>query len=477
MFYDAYASDQDPVMPETTKYETKLLSFYGRMSYNYRGRYYFTGTFRGDASSVFAKNNKWALFPSAGLGWNLHKEDFMEAIDWISNTKLRGSYGLSGNQAIAPYQSLSSLGTKNFSFVDGRDLGVFPAYPGNEDLTWETTRQMDVGIDLGFLKNRYNLTFDYYKKTTDGLLLNMPVLAQSGFSNILSNFGDIVNEGYEVEVSVRAIKKRDLRWNIDMNWSTNEAKIINLNNVEFIDYSTNVSSGSGNSIWPTHRLEEGGKIGNFFGFESDGLLTQEDIDNGYPTLGAAVDVGEMKFVDRNGDGEISLEDGTVLGNAYPDHIFGINNSITYKRFTLSFLIRGAVGQEVMNMLRFKTSLGAGLRGVSSTDYYHNRWTPENPDGVYPRFTGNPTGISDWLIEDGSYIRLQNVTLNYRIPQDISWVRNAEIYLTGFNLYTWTNYSGYDPEVSSYGQNLLRGGVDRGSYPRTTTFTLGVKIGL
>ena len=473
LFYDSYASGQDPVMPITRKIESNLISMYGRLSYNYDGRFYFTSTFRGDASSVFSANNKWALFPSVGLGWNLDKEDFMSDIDWISKTKLRGSYGLSGNQAIAPYQSLPSLGIDNFSFVDGRTLGVLPTVPGNEDLTWETTTQIDAGIDVGFLNNKYSLTFDYYKKTTNDLLLNMPVLSQSGFTNILSNFGNLVNEGYEVEATLKPVRKRDVRWKVDLNWSTNKASISKLNNLEFIDYTTRINGGN----VPTHRLGEGGRIGNFFGYETAGLLTQEDIDNGYPTLAGSDDVGEMKYVDHSGDGTISLEDAKILGNAYPDHIFGINNSVTYKHFTLSFLIRGAVGQEVLNMMRIKTHMGAGNRGVAATEYYHNRWTPENPDGIYPRNTGNYTGITDELVEDGSYIRLQNVTLNYKIPQNISWMNMAELYLTGFNLYTWHNYSGYDPEVSSYGQNLLRGGIDRGSYPRTTTFTLGVRIRL
>ena len=472
LYYDNFATGQDPVMPITRKTEANLVSGYGRINYNYKNRYYLTATGRGDGSSVFAENNKWAFFPSFGAGWSFQKEDFMANLNWLSNGKLRASYGLSGNQAIAPYQSLPSLGSVTYSSIDGRTLGVLPIQPGNIDLKWETTTQYDLGIDLGFFKNRYKLTFDYYNKTTDDLLLNLPVLSESGFGSFLSNFGKINNEGFEVEMTLIPISKPDLRWSIDLNWSTNDAELRELTNFGVIDYTTNIGGGQK----PTHRLEEGGKIGNFFGLLTDGLLTQEDLANGHPTYNSADAEGELKFVDLNEDGIISNDDGTIIGNAYPDFLFGINNSFTYKNFTLSFLVRGAMGQDVLNMMLLKTTYGTGLRGVPSVDYYNNRWTPENTDAYYPRVSGNGVAISDRLIEDGGYVRLQNVTLNYNIPKKISGFTNAQVYASGYNLYTWHNYSGYDPEVSSYGQNLLRGGIDRGSYPRSTTFTLGVKLG-
>jgi TonB-linked SusC/RagA family outer membrane protein len=473
LYNNSYARSMDPVLPITNKTQANMLSGYGRLTYNYKSRYLFTFTGRGDGASVFAENNKWGFFPSAGLAWNFDQENFLKDVKWLSKGKLRTSYGLSGNQAISPYQSLPSLNTINLGFISGRATGVVLNQPGNPDLKWETTSQLDVGMDLSVFDNRYRFTFDYYEKKTTDLLQNMPVLSESGFSNYLANFGSIRNKGFEVELSTSPINTKNLKWNFDINYSINKSEITDLGELSFIDYTSPIS----NFTDATHRLVKGGRIGDFFGLQTVGLLTAEDITNGYPTYRGAVSEGDLKFADRNIDGIISAADGTILGNAFPDFTIGINNSIEYKNFTLSFLIRASIGQEVMNWQNFLTSFGSGWGGVPTIKYFNDRWTLENLDAYYPRPAGVGLAVCDRLIEDGSFIKLQNVTLSYKFPPKFKLMRNSQVYITGYNLFSLSNYSGYDPEVSAYGQNLLRAGIDKGSYPRASILTFGFKFSL
>ena len=473
IYNDGLAAVQFPEKPTGYKQETSLISFYGRMSYSVLSKYLLTVTARADASSVFSENNKWAFFPSVGLGWNVHQEAFMKDFNWLSRLKMRFSYGTSGNQAISAYQSLATLQPITTGFGDGSTTSVRIGNLGNPNLRWETTTQLDLGMDIAIYKNRLRLTVDLYDKTTDDLLQNMPILSQSGFSNMLANFGSISNRGLEIELGGTPVSTDNFIWNIDVNYSTNSTLINDLGNLDYIDQLSKIS----NYMDATHRLRVGGSLGDFYGLKTDGLLKQEDIDNGYPNYRGANNVGDLKFVDQNKDSLITAEDGYILGNAFPDYIFGISNSFTYKNWSLSFLIRGAIGQEIMNWGRFLTEYGKGNAGVPTKAYYNDYWKAgENEDAYYPNPTGNGLAVSDRLIEDGSYIRLQNVTLRYNFPNNtIKSINKMSFYVSGNNLLLLTKYTGYDPEVSAYGQNLLRSGIDQGNYPRPRLITIGLDL--
>lgn len=473
LYNNAYAGSLDPALPSSYKSKAILLSYYARMTYNYAGRYLFTFTTRADGSSVFAANNKWAVFPSAGIGWNFNQEKFLANLKWLSTGKLRLSYGVSGNQAINPYNSLPSLAAYNFGFITGRVTGVVLNDPGNIDLKWETTSQLDFGFELGVLENRYRLTVDLYEKDTRDLLQVMPVLSQSGFSSMLTNFGSMQNRGIEVELSTMPVRQRNFTWQLDVNFARNIAEITDLGELNYIDFTSTIT----NYDDITHRLIMGGRLGDFFGLQTAGLLSAEDVANNYPTYRGAVREGDLKFADNNDDGLISMTDAVVLGNAFPDYTFGVSNTIDYKKLSLSFLIRGAIGQKVMNWHHFLTSYGKGDGGVPTQDYFNDRWSPDNLDAYYPRPSGFGLAVSDRLIEDGSFIRLQSLTLSYNLSGSLQWLTNARIYVTGYNLFVIHNYSGYDPEVSAYGQNLLRAGIDKGTYPRPRMISMGINLGL
>lgn len=460
---------QNISIPQRNFVESTLVSGFARGSFSYKNRYLLTLTGRADASSKFAENKKWAFFPSIGLGWTFSDESFFENMrNTISNGKLRFSYGTSGNQAISPFQSLATLTPISFGFNNGAALGVITNTSENKDLTWETTTQIDYGLDLSLFKNRFNLTIDLYEKTTEDLLQAKNIPSESGFNSILANFGSIKNTGLEISFSGNIINNEKFSWDFAANYAKNKNEILDLG--EGIDF---YNAGSGQADY-THRLRVGGALGDFWGFETDGLLTADDIINGTPTLGGSTFEGDLKFRDTNNNGSITDDDKVNLGNAIPEFTIGISNNFKYKNWAFNSLIVGNYGVEVLNQNLLYGTYGSYF-GVPTKDYINDFWTPENKDAFYPRPSAGAVNnvTSDRLIEDGSFLRIKTVSLIYNL--DLNDKTKIKFNLTAHNLYTFTKYKGYDPEVSGYGQNILTPGIDVGSYPRTRIWTIGAEF--
>ncbi len=458
-------------VPVTNYAKSFLVSGFSRFAFSYKSRYLLTLTGRADASSKFAENNKWAFFPSVGLGWTFSDEKFFEPLrNTVSNAKLRFSYGTSGNQAISPFQSLASLSPISYGFINGAATGIITNTSENKDLTWETTKQADAGLELGFAQNRYRLTVDVYKKTTDNLLQYKSIPAESGYATILTNMGSIENKGLEVELGGLLMKNKSFSWNASVNYSLNRNKVLDLGpGVEFYN------AGSGNADY-THRLRVGSPLGDFWGYKTDGLLTAKDIADGAPVFGGSTFEGDLKFADVNNDGKISDEDKVKLGNAFPKYTFGFSNNFTYKNWALDVFVMGMIGQDVLNQNLLYSTYGSYF-GVPSQKYLSDYWTPEDKDAYYPRPSAGAVNnvTSDRLIEKGSFVRIKTVSLRYNFNKKPTWLSKLQLYFTATNLYTFTSYDGYDPEVSGYGQNILTPGIDIGSYPRTRMWTLGVDV--
>lgn len=469
-----YAEALDPAKPSLNFIESELLSGYFRANYSFNNKYALSITGRADGSSKFAKNKKWAFFPSVGLAWNFTKEKFLSNQNLIKNGKLRASYGTSGNQAISPYQSLPSLGILTFGFVNSAVNGVVLGNPGNTELTWETTKQYDFGLEFALINNKLKFNIDYYNKETNDLLQRLNVPSESGFTTFLTNFGTIENSGIEVELSAQLIQNKNINWSVDANYSANRNKIIDLGELDFLDFGL-----PGNVEGATHRLKEGGSIGDFYVFQTNGLLTSEDIQNGYPTLGSNQSEGQIKFIDKNEDGIINDNDKIIRGNAYPKHIIGLSSNFRYKNFSFNMFWNAALGQKVLNLNRQLSTVGHPF-GVPSQDYINDFWSPDNTNAFFPvpSSLNEINRVLDRFLEDGSYVRLKTATVEYNLDVDhINAFDELAISITGNNILTFTKYKGYDPEVSAFGQTSLTPGIDKGSFPRTWSLSLGISIGL
>ena len=477
----------NPIIPTSSRIERILSSYYARFNYNYDKKYYLSLTARADGSSVFAENKKWGYFPSIGLGWTVSNENFLKESETLSNLKLRASYGITGSQSIAPLRSLTLLGTANAVYGDNLFSGLAPVRIGNPDLEWEKTKQFNIGLDAGFLKNRFTASIDYYNKTTDDLLLNFPLPNSAGINSLTANAGSIENKGFEVVLGGYIIDNKDFKWNTNFNWSNNKTTVLSLGDNDADIFgpgpATNIVTD------PTNVMRVGEAFGALYGYKVIGILQESDFDaSGAATVPIRANQapGQYKFQDISGpngvpDGVISGLDRGIIGDTNPDYIFGWNNDFTYKNLTLSLFFQGSIGNDVMNLNN--SFLGTGrIVNNAFEDWYVNRWTPENPtnDTRYPNYTGGNGGFfapNSATIEDASYVRLKNVSIGYNIPvAKIKEISSARIYVTGTNLLTFTDYSGFDPEVNIRGGNNLSQGIDFASYPRAQTFTLGINIG-
>lgn len=481
----------DPFIPTSSRIERTLSSYYARLNYNYDKRYYISLTGRADGSSVFAENKKWGYFPSVGLGWTVSNEAFMEDFETLSNLKFRASYGITGSQSIQPLQSLTLLGAANAVYGDVLYSGLAPIRLGNPDLEWEKTKQFNVGMDLGFLKDRFFASVDYYKKTTDDLLLNFPLPTSAGLGSITANAGSIENKGFEIVLGGYIFDNADFKWNTNFNWSNNETTVLSLGNTDADIFGPGPATNIVNE--PSNVMRVGEQFSALFGYKVTGLLQESDFDSDgnplVPVLGNSVP-GIYKYEDISGpngipDGVINGNDRTIIGNPNPDFIFGWNNDFKYKNFTLSIFIQGSVGNDLMNINDLFLASGRASNNVYQ-DWFDNRWSPENPTNNpnYVNTSRLTSGGNQYLqpnsaiVEDGSYVRLKNISFGYNVPtKDIKGIESLRVYATATNLLTITNYSGFDPEVNIRGGNNLSQGIDFASYPRAKTFTLGLNIGL
>lgn len=473
-----------------------LNSFLGRVNYVFDEKYLVTASYRADGSSVFGANNKWGYFPSAAVAWRVSEENFIKDIKAISNLKLRASWGRTGNQAIQPYQTLATVAS-GFNYpYDGNsttNIGFALGRAANPDLKWETTEQTNLGIDLGLFNDRLFATVDVYKKTTTDLLLNKQVEAYTGFSTILSNVGSIQNRGLEIAIGGKPLAGRDLRWTTSANISFNRSKVLALLDNKPLAIRTNTGGGyqiyaSGFSL---KYLQIGQPVDQMRGYVNLGTWSEAEKDAA-KAMGQAP--GDPKWKDVNKDGKITLDaDGQeVIGNATPKFIYGWNNNISYKNFDLTFLIQGSYGNDIFNAVRIKTENPANGLSVN----LNNRWTTDNQHTNVPVFlssrervlldlgSNKTTGMgadqrsSRW-VEDGSYLRMKNITLTYTLPESLlnsMRVNRLSVYVTATNLFTITKYTGYDPEVSSFNAGGAGGlGIDLSNYPTAKAFMFGINL--
>lgn len=472
----------NPQAPTNGETRWSMVSYLGRAQYSLTGKYIFTLTGRVDASSKFAENNKYSFFPSAAAAWRIIEEPFMQNNQVFSDLKLRASVGIIGNQAISPYQSLPLTAPQGEGvFNNGTGYTYYissqPQSFNNPDLKWETTRQISAGIDAAFFEGRLSASLDYYQKYTYDLLLSTPISSTTGFEFTTLNVGNVENRGFDLELnSFNTSNSSAVKWTSALNFSINRNKITKL----ATDNDVNLGSGL--------ILREGEAIGTFYGYQFEGIFqSNEEADASAVFVnqtGANKAVaGDRKYRDVNGDGVINEDDRMILGNALPDFTWGLNNELGYKNFTLSFFIQASHGNEMANL---NTSALEDFRGLNnvSAEAGLNRWTPENPSNRYPRALANRSvdvgTFSSVMVEDASYVRLKNITLGYNVPasalQKLS-VRNLRVYVSATNLFTITDYSGFDPEGSAHGTATAYPGVDQGRYPLTKTYLVGLNIGL
>lgn len=468
--------------------EKTLLSFFARGNYNYNNRYLLTATFRADGSTVFSKKNKWGYFPSFSAAWRVSEEAFMKPVKWISNFKLRLGWGTVGNDAIPSFLSLDLYEPSKYGSGSTTMTVLTPKQIKNRNLKWEGSSTVNLGFDLGFLDNRLNVTADLFVKDTKDLLLSQSLAHVTGFSDQMQNIGKIQNRGFELSVNSVNIRTRDFDWQTSFNLSVirNELKALDSG----ADYRTTRSQFDSNFTQDDYIAIVGRSLGLIYGYEFDGIYQSSDFyttpegrqqlregitDNTRYTQG--VRPGVVKYKDRNGDGIITTADRTVIGNTLPKWFGGITNSFRFKNVDLSFMLQFNYGNDIYNATRlYATQTRSGRRNMLAEAA--DRWSPTNASNKVPAFDGYITNdVYSRFVEDGSFLRLKNVTLGYTLPA--KWTKKAyvsklRVYATGQNLFCLTGYSGYDPEVSRY-QDPMRPGLDWGAYPRSKVFTFGLDI--
>lgn len=464
--------------------DNKLVSGMFRLNYVYDNKYLLTLTARADGSSKFGKNNKWAMFPSGAVSWKAHEESFIKNLNVFDELKFRFSYGISGNQGISPYQTLSRYGTDKYYNDGSWATTIGPGYvsgwtgPGwiyrvwsgipNPDLKWETTAQADFGIDMAFLNRRLRVSFDYYDKQTSDLLRERNLALSSGYDKMWVNDGKIQNRGFELTVDADILQTKDWQLSGTLIYSRNRNKVKDLGNTLESGLVTDPMTGmlfeySGNSLEQyrdyTNILAIGQPVNVFYGYKVDGIVQtlNEGIDAGLS--GDYANPGEFKYMNLNGDSEISEADKTIIGDPNPDFTASLALNLSWKKFDVSVFFNGVFGQDVLNTKAFGEPSNSPLR-----------WTPDNPTNKYPSLRdGRQVKISDWWIEDGSFLRVQNLNIGYTfdLPKK-SFLSKARIYMNASNLYTFTKFKGYDPEVGL-------DGVYSGGYPRLRKWTFGLDL--
>ncbi|MCX4331424.1 MAG: TonB-dependent receptor [Muribaculaceae bacterium] len=470
-----------------------LMSFLARVDYSYKSRYMATLSYRADGSSKFPADNRWASFPSAALAWGFGQEEFMKNLSWLTSGKLRLGAGATGNNRVSDYASLTSLvisPTSGYSVNNAPLKGVVPATLGNTDLKWETTVQYNVGLDLSFINDRIRFTADYYYKHTKDLLLNATLAPSMGFLTAYRNVGSVSNSGLELTLNTINIQTRDFEWDSSFNISFNRNKVIALNDDE-PSLATRVNWGNFNNAYPYIAIP-GQPIAMFYGYLFDGIYQYSDFDRvgdayvlkaGIPNNGndrANIQPGDIRYRDINGDGVVDSNDLTIIGNPNPKFIGGFTNNFRYRGFDLSVFLQFSYGGQIMNANRIEFEGGdpTARTSLNMFESVKDRWTPENPSNTLFRVGGQgPTAYSDRTVEDGSYLRLKTVTLGYTLPQAVTKrasITSLRIYAAAQNLFTWSKYSGIDPEVSTY-NTALTPAFDWSPYPRSKTITFGLEI--
>lgn len=460
--------------------EHRMSSLFGRVSYNYDERYMFQATVRRDGSSRFGRNNKYGTFPSVSVGWNITNEEFMQDTkDWLNNLKFRASWGKNGNDAIPDfgYSALTTAGgNTNYFFgkVPSMNQGSKAERLANEDLKWEESEQTDLGLDFAFFNNALTFSVDYFVKKTNGMILAMPIPSYVGENKPLGNVGDMKNSGFEFELGYK-FKVADANFAIKGNASYLKNELKNLgNDTGFLNYGISQFSDGGT------RAENGQPFPFFYGYKTAGVFQNMADVNAYVNKDGGLIMpdatpGDLRFVDVNGDGKITSDDRTNIGNGTPKWTFGLNMNADWKGFDFTAFFQGVAGVDVFDAT-YRQDIASG----NYPTWMLSRWTGEGTSNKVPILKQGDSKnwvVSDLYVFDGSYLRLKNITLGYTLPRALTRkysVDRLRLYVMAENLFTWTKYHGFDPEIGSGSTSL---GVDYGVYPQARTFTFGINLTL
>ena len=444
-------------LPTSGYSDWKLLSFLGRLNYNYDNRYLLTVNFRADGSSRYSRGNKWGYFPSAAFAWRASQEDFLRNVDWLSELKFRVGYGVTGSTAISPYSTQNTLESVNVVFDKQTTVGYAPKDTYLGDLRWETTAQLNTGFDLSVFHDRLRITADYYHKRTYDLLNDVEMPRSSGYTTALRNIGSIRNSGVELQADARLID-RSVKWDLGVNFSLNRSKILKLADGKDI-FGSKIS----NTIISDQLnvMREGERMYLFYGY----------VEDGYD------DKGQLTYKDLDEDGSITTKDKRVIGDPNPDFLLNFDTSVSWKGFTLSAFFQGSFGGDLYSLTMATIAYDYANNGNVLKDVYYNHWTPDRTDAKYPNLISNLNlKLSDRFVYDATYLRLKNVELSYAIPCKGSFLKKAKVYVSGQNLVTFTSYPLWNPDVNAKGGGAsLTQGVDDSCYPIARTLTLGCRL--
>ncbi len=470
-----------------------MMSGLFRVNYNYKYKYYLTASFRADGSSKFPTANRWGYFPSAGASWNFNREDWLKDSKWLNNGKLRFSWGMTGNnRTTTPYDFYSQISTapgstNSYDYVFNGQIiqGYFPSNMENAELKWETTEQINAGIDLGLFDSRIKFNFDWYMKNTRDLLLQATIPSSSGYSSAMMNIGSMRNSGIEVTLETININRKNFQWATTFNIALNRNKVTALTNNQYSLLSTVSWEQRFNKQYP-YITQVGKPSGMMYGFIYEGTYKESDFDGGALREGVAyldsenrekIQPGDPKYRDINGDGVINDNDRTIIGCGQPLHTGGFGNTFTFYGFDVNIFFSWSYGNDILNANRLIFENG-NFNSLNQFKSYNDRWTPENPDSDIPRSTANGTfHYSSRVVEDGSFLKLRNVSVGYTLPRRVLRKMHFDtmrVYVSADNILTLTNYSGPDPEVSTR-SSVLTPGFDWSAYPRAFGLTAGLSF--
>jgi TonB-linked SusC/RagA family outer membrane protein len=473
----------------------QVFSVLGRLNYSFKNRYVLTASFRRDGVSKFSRANRYSFFPSFALAWNASNENFLSNSNFINNLKFRAGWGQIGNHGIRPFGTIANYGISSgvqYGTPDnGLSIPILLNNIANPNLKWETTEQLNFGLDFTFLNQRISGTVDVYDKTTKDLLQNLPIPSSTGYENILINKGDISNKGIEFGLNLDLVSNDDVELSVGGNISFNRTKLESLGVPASEFYinglATERSFFFGNQVSRGQIFQsspnvfvQGEETSLFYGFETSGIYQNEDEISSYlyENSGGTIP-GDVRIVDQNGDGLIDANDRTFIGNPNPDFIYGINLNFRYKRFNVSMLFNGVQGNDIANGNLLTIGNASGQFQNISQSAYYNAWRGEGTTNIHPRIGYDTIGdiaITDRIIEDGSFLRLNNLTVGYDFPtNNTDLFQRFNVFVTAQNLFTWTKYSGYNPEISSFSYDGLRNGVDWNGAPDAKTISLGLNI--
>ena len=476
LYYNLGSAENQTV--SSWRADQTIISFFGRVSYNFKEKLLVNATVRADGASQFGENKKWGTFPSASAAWRIIEEDFLAGSNFVSDLKVRASYGQTGNNNFSPYTSLARVGATNTYTFNGQvspsGLGSDGEFAPNPDLQWETTKMFNFGLDFGFWDNRLFGSLEIYNSDTEDLIIDKPISGPStGYTTIRSNVGSVTNNGVELTLGGHIITGDNFKWTANVNYSKNNNEVTELDGDNPIILAIARQPYGEIGEHPYRQLVTGGKMGDFFGYTYRGVLQVGEVYAPQPNTTMA---GSALYEDINKDGIINSEDRSVIGNANPDYIWGFNNHFEFKGLYLDMFWQGVVGNDIFN---FK----AIAHDQSLTTKALDRYSPTNITGTRPGvdWFANEYGsyVNSEFIEDGSYIRLKNISLGYNFNmENVSWISNLNIYIQAQNIVTITDYTGYDPDVSfnySGSQNSVNRGVDDFGYPNYKTYTAGLKL--